>query len=159
MRVSVEAPSGAYVKATDGTTLNGALATVDYEFMLDEYGKYIVNYSYFDQNRNEVTAMYYIHVVDVYAPTITLSNGYGENTRVLVDVGDKVKIADYAVSDNLNAESELRTRVYVLHANGELLEITDGRFIATDRGDYIVYYYCWDTDNNYTVVKYYVRAE
>lgn len=159
MRVSVTTPAGEYVTALDGTLLNGASATKDYEFVTAEYGLYLVNYSYFDQYMNEVTGMYYIKVVDMQSPTIVLDNGYDESTRVIVDAGDDVEIAGYTASDNVTATGDLQTQVFVLKANGEFVQLEDGSFHAKDKGDYIVYYYCYDTDQNYTIVKYYVRAE
>jgi hypothetical protein len=159
LRVSVETPSGKYVTATDGTCLQGASATKQYDFVASEYGEYIVTYSYIDQNAQEVTGMYSIVVVDMENPTITLSNGYGEKTRVIVNVGKSVSVAKYTVSDNFTPTAELKTMIFVLHANGEFVEVTNGKFVAKNKGDYVVYYYCFDTDDNYSIVKYYVRAE
>jgi hypothetical protein len=159
LRVSVETPSGSYVTATDGTVLEGASASKQYDFVTKEYGKYLVTYSYIDQNGQEVTGMYYIAVVDMQSPTITLENGYGEKTRVMVKAGKKVEVAEYTVSDNVTPTSELKTVVFVLKADGEFVEVTDGKFVAKTKGDYVVYYYCFDTDDNYSIVKYYVRAE
>lgn len=159
MRVSVIDPNGGYVTAIDGTKLEKALATRPYDFVTKIYGTYLVSYSYIDQNMNEVTGMYYIDVVDMESPVIELSDGYGENVRVLVSVGDEVEIADYTVSDNLTTMEELVVEVFVLHADGRFVQLTDDSFTATHAGDYVVYYYCYDTDENYAIAKYHVRAE
>ena len=159
LRVSVTTPQGAYVTAKDGTVLESVLATRDYQFTTQEYGLYLVSYSYLDQSMNEVTGMYYMSVVDMQSPTIELAGGYGEKTRVLVDVGDDVEIADHTVSDNLTPSEQLIVKIFVLRADGEMLEVTDGTFNAKHKGDYVVYYYCYDTDDNYAIAKYYVRAE
>lgn len=159
LRVSVETPSGGYVTALDGTSLQGAPATKQYDFITQEYGKYIVTYSYIDQSAQEVTGMYYIAVADMQSPTITLENGYGEMTRVIVKAGKEVNVAGYTISDNLTPSAELKTTIFVHYATGEFVQITDGKFLASTKGDYIVYYYCFDTDENYSIAKYYVRAE
>jgi hypothetical protein len=159
LRVKVIAPDGTFVTATDGTILENALANRSYDFVTTMYGTYLVSYSYFDQNRNEVTGMYYIDVVDIQSPVIELEDGYGENVRVLVDVGDEVEIADYTVSDNLTPVDELIVQTFLRHADGTFEKLTEDSFTAKSQGDYIVYYYCYDTDENYTIVKYYIRAE
>ncbi|MBQ3506029.1 MAG: hypothetical protein IJA89_04560 [Clostridia bacterium] len=159
MRVSVIAPDGSFVIATDGTRMEKALAIRTYDFVTSAYGTYLVSYSYFDQNMNEVTGMYYIDVVDMQSPVIELADGYGEKTRVLVDVGDEVEIAEFTVSDNLTAMEDLVVKTFVQYADGRLLQLTESSFTANCKGDYVVYYYCYDTDENYTVAKYYVRAD
>ncbi len=157
--VSVELPSGGYATSVDGTKLEKASANRDWQIKLTEYGVHRVTYEYTDASENPVDDTYIISVVDKVKPEITLENGYNEKVIVKVKVGSTVNVANYTAKDNLTADSELVTVIFVRSANGEFTALTKDSFVVTDKGDYVVYYYCYDTDGNYAVESYTVRAE
>ncbi len=156
--VSVMTEDGRFVQSTDGVRMERCLALRDYGVKLEEYGTYIVTYSYFDANRNETTSMYYISVSDTENPTLTLSDGYGRYTVVTGKLGDTITVASYEAKDSVSAADALTTVIFVQKPNGVMERVQDGTFTAETAGDYIVMYYCSDEFGNYATAQYIVRV-
>ncbi len=148
-----------YATSVDGIELYNVSATRDYQIELEELGEYLVEYYYTDQKGNSVPSNYNILCMDNKNPTLTLEGGYNEKTIKKVNVGETVQIVTYNASDDRTAVANLKVLTYILKANGEFLAIEDNQFVADKAGDYVVYYYCYDADNNYAVAQYTVRAK
>jgi hypothetical protein len=152
----VTAPDGSYVKSLDGVLLDGTCDVArSYEIKLESLGAYLVKYIYEDQNGNSRTAPYAMNVLERVKPTITLiDRSAGE--LVETDIDTWVSISDYSVSDN--SADELIAYVVVWDPDYLRTTVEDGKFAALKEGDYLVCYYCYDAEGNYSTVSYTVRV-
>ena len=158
--LTVTGPDGKFVTSLDGTILNGFCdATVKYEIKLEQYGDYIVMYSYTDQNGNNMPIRYAINVPERIKPILTLV-GVENNEIVKAEINTKVKVADFNVSDDTTEAADIRSYVYAYAPNYTTVAIDEaGYFNAVLSGDYVVMYTCYDLEGNTTIVSYIVRVE
>ena len=155
-KLIVTAPDGSYVKSLDDVLLDGTCdVTRSYEIKLEHLGSYLVKYVYEDQNGNSRTAHYAINVPERVAPTITLTDR-NNGELVEADIDTWVSISDYSVSDN--SSDELIAYVVVWDPDYLRTTVKSGEFAALKKGDYLVCYYCYDAEGNYSTVSYTVRV-
>jgi hypothetical protein len=96
-----------------------------------------------------------MNVLERVKPTITLiDRSAGE--LVETDIDTWVSISDYSVSDN--SADELIAYVVVWDPDYLRTTVEDGKFAALKEGDYLVCYYCYDAEGNYSTVSYTVRV-
>ena len=143
--MQIETPSGDYVKALDGTVLNGAQSSENYyTFKLQEYGQYIVSYQATDGNGNKLKYSYTISCADATLPTVSLS-AYSMTVKV-----GKITIPQISVSDDLTATENLVIFKSLLLPDGRMVVISKDSFAANAAGKYIVYYSVFDETGNMT---------
>lgn len=147
-------PNRKSVTDTNGVLLDGGdgkdkSPTVEHTIVCDQYGQYTVKFWGSDTSDNPFGHSYVISVVDTEGPQIVLSN-----KTEYAKVGDSVRLADYAVSDNRT--EEVQVSVFVLTPEGKAVLLQDGvtAFKASRAGRYTVTYYAKDGDDNVVMVSY-----
>ena len=123
----------------------------DYELVLSEYGVYEVYYEVVDTNERRAIYSYAFEVVDKTAPTITLG---GKVTNA--SVGDTVVIAYASVVDNLTEKCTVFAKV--IYPNGSTLSLPGNSFVATQAGEYVVWYFAYDELFNLSTVNYVIMV-
>jgi hypothetical protein len=157
-KLVVTAPDGSYVTSLDGVLLDGTCdVTRSYQIKLESLGSYLVKYIYEDQNKNSRTAHYAINVPERNAPSITLKD-VKDGDLIETGINTWVKIAEYSVKDDKTATGELLSYVVVYDPDYLRATVKDGKFAALKKGDYLVCYYCYDSEGNYTTASYTVRV-
>jgi len=155
----VRMPDGTYAVSTDQTVLDGTNETdKDYTIKLTQFGRYLIMYSYEDQNGLNDMISYPIIVNDRRPPSITLK-GVKDGEVKRVKVGEKVKPVGYTVSDGETATKDLKSYVAVYSPVGVYLNNADKGFKTNLKGAYRIIYYCVDEDENYVTATYTVIAE
>lgn len=144
--------------AVDGTVLNSTCdPTKAYTVKLEEYGTYTVRYSYTDWTGETVPKTLTIEVLDRIPPVIKLADGYGEKTLIRTSAGKKIKLVGYEVSDNDTATEDLTVAIVVINPRNEAVKV-DGELELNLKGEYKVYYYCYDAYGNYAYTYYTIAA-
>lgn len=150
--LTVTSPSGDFVKATDGTLLDGTCDTaVQYEIKLDQYGDYTILYQAEDSSGRRIKHTFGVTVTDTEKPKITLGTKTTSGS-----VGKNIKTADYSCSDNITAASEIKSFVYVLRPDGIMQTVSGNSFYADIKGEYSVIYAAFDSAGNMAVESYIV---
>ena len=150
--LKVTDPDGVAVVDTNGITLNGSQdASKDTAFTLNKLGTYTILYTATDGNKNSGRHVYTITATDGEGPTITLL----EHTKS-VKPGDTVTIAGTQVQDNITTNCTVVA--YVFDPKGVNIPVTNGSFVASERGVYSVRYMAFDGDNNYAFASYEITA-
>lgn len=160
-----EQADGVAVTALDGTVLDGTQDLhKSYQIKLEKVGIYEVYYSYKDQAYrngrllpNKAQMIKDIYSVDDIPPEIKLSNGYGINTVVLVNVGDTYTVKGYKVSDNWS--KKVTVTIFVISPRNVLTKLSGNSFKVSEKGDYRIYYYAQDEAGNVASIYYTVRAK
>ncbi|MBQ8308634.1 MAG: hypothetical protein IJX96_02245 [Clostridia bacterium] len=122
--LTVTAPDGSIVKATDGTLLDKVIPSKVYDAVLDQYGKYTVTYSaaeeawqdQYGKKNLSYDFEYFVTVEDEVAPEISFKGGFQTTAKV----GDTLYIPDYTLSDNYSASDKIQVIKSVLTPNGVL---------------------------------------
>ena len=144
--------------AVDGTILDSSCdPTKAYTVKLEEYGTYTVRYSYTDWTGETVPKTLTIEVLDKIPPEIKLEDGYGENTLIKTSAGKKIALAGYEASDNYTAAEDLTVAVVVMNPRNEMIKV-DGELELDLKGEYKVYYYCYDSYGNFAYTYYTILA-
>ena len=144
----VIAPSGNYAISVDGITLEmGTSAKRSYEIKLTEAGSYMVYYFAEDGMGNQSEFSYSINVVDMTPPTLSVNTD-----TVYVKVGDSVNVKKFEAQD----ETSQATVMITLTNNFAFVkEIDKDDKLSFDvAGEYIVTYYAYDNENNFTTLSY-----
>lgn len=146
--MSVEGPDGEYIKDINGKVLGeNTSPDVDYTFVPSQYGRYTVYYSAVDTSGELTEYSYVVHVVDTVAPVVTI-----KPADTSVALGDVVSIAEVELSDNISAE--VGYYVYLKLPGGNIVRITENKFLANTKGKYSVIYYAYDEAGNVAVASY-----
>ena len=109
MTFTVISPSGNIVVAKDNTMLKDADTSKKYEIDINEYGRYVLTYSYSDQKDNEDSFVYILPCNDKQAPTITI-----KNNTVVGKAGESLTVPEFAVSDDLTPKDKLIVTVQLI---------------------------------------------
>ena len=150
-KMYVKTPSKQYAVSTDGITLNElASAARDYTIIADEYGSYEVYYEAVDTNDRKAIYSYVFTVVDSTPPTISL--GVKETSA---NVGDTVVVATASATDNLTNCTILKKVVF---PDGAMVSLPGNSFVATQAGEYVVYYFAYDESFNLMTDSYVIRV-
>ena len=160
-KLTVLSPSGEVVTSLDGTPLQDADATVDYDILLTEYGDYIVsvvanevstwlqsNYARFD---------YIITVLDGEKPTISFKDGFKKSLKV----GELLVIPDFTVSDNHSKAEEITVIKMVVNPKGmPIMLYGDVNAVRCEyAGTYTIYIYVYDKSGNLTISETQVKVK
>lgn len=160
--VTVTAPDGSRV-------LDGVSAEEYYTFPLTQYGNYRVYYNAVDNNGNSIEYMKLIRVVEREKPVLTLSNPLNASYKA----GDVINIPTYTVSDNSGSYSvdvmlimpDNSMRMLLRNVNGteksyltadsdafdSAFKAGDRAFKATEKGQYVLRFFAYDENYNYTM--------
>ena len=143
-------PDGNIVVDIDGNLLDESCNPyVDHKIIVNKYGNYSVMYTATDAEGNSEDYYYGISVLDLEAPTLNL-----DVSNVHAKVGSKIHVRNYNTSDNLSIQSEIKTYVHVIAPDYSIVNLKDKTFVADKKGEYTVYYYCYDAVGNLTVKHY-----
>lgn len=161
--VSVTAPSGKSI-------LKNASAREFYEFKLEEYGDYRVEYVATDSNGSTYSESRLISVVERVLPTLKTTTMRSE-----YKVGDAIKIPEYQVSDNsvyysldvmlIMPDNDMRLLIH--DENGEIIsklskddvayeaafKVDNQTFRVQTAGEYILRFFAYDENFNYVTVE------
>lgn len=145
-------PDGEIVKDVNGNLLKNADPTMERKILLEQYGEYYFYFLATDEGlANPVRATRIISVIDDEAPIIEL-----KDKKTNYKKGDKVKIADYTVTDNIS--KTIKTYVYVMYELN-VATVENGEFIASKTGKYTINYLCSDEHGNWSFVSYEISVE
>lgn len=151
--LDVVGPDGQYMKATDGTSLQGADPTKEYNILLDKYGQYYFTLTSIEDARflesgSPQVIGYYIRVYDDVAPTVTFNSGMPSEAKV----GDIIQIPTFTCSDNITPADQLIIQRIVLNPNGvyQYLKDTDTAYKVSVAGEYRFIFHVIDIAGNFT---------
>jgi hypothetical protein len=144
VKVTLLSPSGKEI-------LNNASCVEDREFTLDELGNYKLTYAMEDGVSGTEKLEYILTVEDSIAPTITLKGEYKKTYRV----GEKLKLLDVTVSDDISARENITLYVIVYPADylPDYHKVGD-KYLLTTEGHYNVTYYAIDEAGNRAYAKF-----
>lgn len=148
--LSVIAPNGSYVTATDGTVLNG-VSVAQYEFAINQIGTYRVECEATDLfgNRRPIEYFYQLVCTDEVPPQISIAEGY----KTEYSTGESFVKPEITVSDDNTAEANITVRYYLEEENGRISIMSDGyKFNAA--GNYKIYVYVYDGSGEAAFVSY-----
>ena len=144
------------ITAPDGTTVFEGSYDENVTFDVNLYGKYSVVYTAWDASGNERTLRQQINVEDRQKPTLIVSG----TLKTKVQVGDDIKIPMPVAHDNLTAQSDIITYVYLITPVGKMTEVAGGQEVKIESaGTYKVLYYAADEAGNAATVEYTFTAE
>ncbi len=150
--IKVTAPDGSVVYSTDGVKLEGQLdLTQTYSIKLEQSGYYFVSYVVKHPNNRNLEYEYSISAKSLAAPEITLGD-YSTSAKV----GSTVEVATATVAA---ATGDCEVRIVVLRPNYMMDLITDGTFVADEKGIYTVYYTVYDENQNVNFAQYTVTVK
>lgn len=131
------------VSPSNEVLLNNVDITIDKTITISEFGKYKIQYRATDGRGVTKETNYTIGVLDTQPPEIILLGELPESIKV----GKVVKIPAMEVVDNNSGVENIKTYIYVITPNGEMLGINNNQFTAERKGEYIVVYVAMDEDN------------
>ncbi len=153
--VSVTAPDGSFVTATNGTLLNKADAGVDYEFIFSNYGTYKVKYYAKDADGNSETGVTNnITVVDKEPPEVNVDG----KIPTSVKFGSVVKIPKVVATDNIDEELTVNVVIYNTYTGFRTL-LKEDEFTVKYVGDYVVTFVCYDAAGNVSSKSFTIKVE
>lgn len=156
--VTVKTPSNKSAVSADGVKLENAPADRDYEITYSEYGLYKITYTAVDAAGKKARLASSVEVVDTTAPEIRFTDGSDESTVQTITLGYKYKIKEYELSDNYSAVEDLTVITFIYNAAGVLVRYNVSEFSLTEEGDYTVYVYVLDEDNNASYASYRLKV-
>lgn len=143
-------PDGEIVVDIDGNLLDESCNPyIDHKIIVNKYGNYSVMYTATDAEGNSEDYYYGISVLDLDAPTLML-----DISNTSAKVGSEITVRNYKASDNLSEESQIKTYVHVISPDYSIVSLKDKTFVANKKGEYTVYYYCYDAAGNVTIKHY-----
>lgn len=139
---------GNIAKDVNGVELKGVDASVTYEIKLDSFGQYKIEYvaseiNWQEKNRTR-TFQYMINVYDDEAPEIALASDIATTAKV----GEKYVLPDITFSDNLTKEENIKTAVYVINPQGNIITLKGKAFTFSLSGKYTFRIFAMDEDGN-----------
>ena len=146
-------PKGVIVQSVDGVRLDGTVSAKRvYEFIVEEYGAYSVEYKVTDYTGNMKRYSFVLNSRDVEPPTIVVEGKYATTAKK----GAEISIAKAVVEDNHSEEMSVYTFVY--KPDGTIVEVQAGKFKADKVGVYTVYYYAFDAAGNAITFHYQITV-
>lgn len=161
----VLSPSGKYVVADDGTTLDKtANFGKNYVITPKEYGRYTICYTVKDTLNAIQEIEYTVLVYDIESPKVVLDgvvfdgSEYRSTIKQQAKKGEKLSIKNITYEDNLS--ENLSVYIFYKAPDGVLRTIDDDKVLYLDYfGLYTVYYHVMDENGNATIAYYYICAE
>ena len=156
--LTVTNPDGSYAVTDDNVVLKNVVGEKEYVFTLLQNGKYRVSYESVDMFGNKaVKFSYVISVADIEKPVITVHKKVATTGKV----GQAIGVPKFSVEDNLSSAEAITCGVMIFTPSGNShmihLEDNDG-FIPSRAGKYVLRYFAFDAEGNYTVVDYVIMV-
>lgn len=150
LSLKVTDPTNQAVTTLDGVALNGKCdASRDYVIRVSVFGEYKIEFVAKDLNGNKKVLRYVFNVVDTLAPVVSL-----DTSDASAALNETVTVRECAVSDDVTAKDKLVVYTFVMSPSEKMQTVQNGAFVAKERGEYIVYYYCYDEIGNVTIASY-----
>ena len=153
--LTVLAPDGTVVKSVGGTELKDVDATKDYQITLSSYGDYNVSVTAVEADgwkySNPSYFKYVVSVIDGERPTIEFT----EDFETELEVGDRLVIPSYVVSDNYSSADKITVMTVVTNPKGMPIYLI-GEINALRceyAGIYQIKVYVYDEMGNLTVFE------
>lgn len=132
------------VRSSDGSkTYLQTTADKETIFVPEAYGSYAIIYTAMDAAKQKITSTTTIVVFDNVKPTLTLKS----EMPTTAAWGSTITIPEYTVSDNGDV-SKVTVKTYVVAPNGQLESIKNNKVSFAMKGEYTVYYFLVDENNN-----------
>ena len=112
------------------------------------------SYSVTDVSSNRISVSTSIVVNDDVKPTLTF-NGEVPETAAW---GSTLKLPTYTINDNGDT-TKATVKVYVCAPDGIMTLVTDGQVHLNRKGEYTIYYFVMDENNNPTNYTFYVQVK
>ena len=141
------------VRTEEGETLLSTTADRENVFIPQDYGTYAVVYTVTDASGNKISVSTSLIVIDDVKPTLTF-NGEIAETAVW---GSTMQLPTYIVNDNGDL-TKVTVKVYVCAPDGIMTLVKDGKVTFTRKGQYTIYYFVLDENNNPTNYTFYVQV-
>jgi len=157
--MEVKNPDGSILTSIEGVKLDKYCdVTKTYTIQLESEGAYSVAYYYTSIKGNPSTYNYYIYTKDNTPPTITLNDGYNEETVVEVKVDKEYVVCGYQASDNATPNSNLIVSIMSFSPSQVIETIVDNKIVFNEKGTWKIYYWCYDEIGNYSYTYYTVKV-
>ena len=112
------------------------------------------SYSVTDVSSNRISVSTSIVVNDDVKPTLTF-NGEVPETAAW---GSTLKLPTYIINDNGDV-AKATVKVYVCTPDGIMTLVTDGQVYLNRKGEYTIYYFVMDENNNPTNYTFYIQVQ
>ncbi len=153
--VSVYDSSYEYITALDGTLLNEADASVSYQIVLNEIGRYYIRYTAIDENGRPAEYPLSVRILDTEAPVMKI-----DKAATSAKVGESFTVAKVTVTDNYDALEKLDVYCIVTAPDGKKESVKlGGSYVPTVAGNYTITYIAVDTTGNMTTASYVVNVK
>ena len=134
--------NGKYITDTSGNIMKNLSCNSEYEFIVSEYGTYVISYLVKDAKNRQQGYTYVITVVDKTAPVITT-----DMQAKTVALGDKVTFASAKAVDNV--DGNVAVYMYLIAPNYRIYDLSgEACFYIKEKGSYIVRYMAMDSEGN-----------
>lgn len=141
------------VKDVLGNELNNVSAWISYEIILSDMGDYRIVYTAKDSRGTQGTREYVVTAINRVEPTITLSGDVPKQ----ISYGATVSLPTATVGFMEINDANLSYAIYIA-PSGRYYMVENGKFVATEKGVYVIRYYALDTYGNYTLLEYSVTC-
>ena len=136
------------ITAPDGQVVVSVLMQGDYQFKVEQYGIYLLEYKFVDGAGRSRLADGIIQVIDRVAPTVKNLPAF----TFAAKVGATLRFPTIEFEDNCSAN--LTTWIYLTYGNYQKVLVKNNQYTFTEAGVYTVKYGAVDQAGNRTVVTY-----
>ena len=141
------------IKTEAGEVLLSTTADKVTEFIPTDYGTYSVVYSVTDSSNNRISSSTAITVNDNVKATLTFNGVLPE----MADWGDTLTLPKYTINDNGDT-SKATVKIYACAPDGIMTLVKDGKVTLNRKGQYTIYYFVVDENNNPTNYTFYIQV-
>ena len=141
------------VRTEAGESLLSTTADKVTEFIPQAYGTYSVVYTVTDASSNKISVSTAIIVKDDVKPTLTFKGSIPTQAKW----GTTLKLPTYTIQDNGDV-SKATVKIYVCAPDGIMTLVKDGKITLNRKGEYTIYYFVVDENNNPTNYTFYIQV-
>ena len=123
-------------------------------FVPETYGTYAIVYTVTDSSNNKISVSTSIVVNDDVKPTLTIHGEIPETA----EWGSTLTLPNYTINDNGDV-SKATVKIYVCAPDGIMNLVKDGKVTLNRKGEYTIYYFVLDENNNPTNYTFYVQVK
>ncbi len=142
------------VRNEAGETLLSTTADKETVFIPETYGLYSIVYSVTDISDNKISVSTSIMVNDDVKPTLTFDGSLPETATW----GSTVALPNYTVNDNGDI-TKATVKIYVCAPDGIMTLVKDGKVTFNRKGEYTIYYFVLDENNNPMNYTFYIQVK
>ena len=142
------------VRNEAGETLLSTTADKETVFVPETYGTYAIVYTVTDSSNNKISVSTSIVVNDDVKPTLTIHGEIPETA----EWGSTLTLPNYTINDNGDV-SKATVKIYVCAPDGIMNLVKDGKVTLNRKGEYTIYYFVLDENNNPTNYTFYVQVK